>query len=124
MRSVALALVLALAACGPAVEQRRLTARFTYGFEHNVFSAGQPRGEEWCLASRSVEMLGVERPPFNSVVAVDLTVDAEVSPPGQYGHMGMCAREVLITRIVERSQPYCPYSADLCARLEELAARD
>jgi len=124
MRSIALALALALAACGPPIEQRRLTGRFTYGFEHNVFDAGQPRGEEWCLASHSVEMLGVERPPFNSIVAVNLTVDAQISPLGQYGHMGMCGREVLIRRIIERSEAYCPYSADLCARIEELAARD
>ena len=97
-------LVLTLAACGQSAEQRRLTGTFTYGFEQNAFEAGQPHGEGWCLASESVELLGVERPPRMDRVTVDLTIDAKISPPGRYGHMGMCTREVRITRIVQRSQ--------------------
>lgn len=101
MRIVVLAL--ALAACGQPAEQRRLTGTFTYGFERNAFDAGQPRGEEWCLATDSVELLRVERPPRMERVTIGLTIDAEISPPGRYGHMGTCAREVRITRIVHRN---------------------
>jgi hypothetical protein len=124
MRVVAFAFVLALVACGPPGERQRLTGTFTYGFEHNALEAGQPRQEAWCLAEESVELLGVERPPRNDRVGINLTIDAQISAPGRYGHMGMCAREVRITRIVERGEQYCLSSPEACAWQVSLDARD
>lgn len=123
MRIAALALALALTACAPPTERRQLTGTLSYGFEHNSFEPAAP-DESWCLAQESVQLLGVERPPRNVVVAVDLTIDAEISAPGRYGHMGMCTREVRIIEIIQRGEQYCPSSPEVCAWQATLNARD
>ena len=120
----AVALV-ALAACQAPAEHRRLTGTFTYGFEVNDFrELGKP-DQYWCLSSAGTELLNLERPPRMRSLSVDLTVEAEIGPPGRYGHLGTCAREVRIIRVIERGLPYCPYSRGLCAEIEAVeAARD
>jgi hypothetical protein len=124
MRVVALALVLAAAACAQPTERRRLTGSFSYGFEHNRFSAGQPRDQDWCLAEESVELLSVQRPPRNELVGMELTIDAEISGPGRYGHMGLCTHEIRIRRIIERGEQYCPETPEVCASWARRDARD
>jgi hypothetical protein len=115
--------LLVLSACQAPIEHRRITGAFTYGFEFNHFRETGQADANWCLSQESVEILGLGR-PNRWMVRVDIVADAEISAPGQYGHMGMCTREVRITRIIQKSEPYCALSAEACLQIEEIERRE
>ncbi|HEX8902831.1 hypothetical protein [Vitreimonas sp.] len=102
---------LVVAACASpfAASERQYTGVYSESFEHMVF---EPRGrdEHWYTGGSAQIQLRAAAPPGSNLEAgfrVCATIMGRLSPRGRYGHLGMFAREIEITQVIDAHPEPC-----------------
>jgi hypothetical protein len=97
--TLALAAAVGLLAAGRAGEPERLSGHYTIRWEEQSF---QPCGshEKWWVADPGPLMRSYRDLMQGGYGTVYVTVRAEVSEPGRFGHMGMFRRSVAVREVI------------------------
>lgn len=120
MRWALCASALLLLPCAEAPQ--RFRGVYEYGFEHDRFreEGRDYRGDwGWCMDQQSWELLELPPAPGHMTNgSVQIEFEAQISPHGNFGHMGVCEREVHITRLIRRGDVRfeCYFDAATCER--------
>lgn len=99
----ALATVAALAAAGRGMEPERLTGHYTVQFEEQSFQRCGS-GEKWWVSDPGPLMARYRELMKGDYGTVFVTVQAEVSGRGRFGHLGMFPRTIAVGEVV-RARP-------------------
>jgi len=94
--------------CASASAQQEEPARYrglyVFGFETSTFVPdGADRGwwvEATPEARHALHAAALPRPQPHDAIFVRAEVEGELSPPGQYGHLGAYERTLTITRVI------------------------
>ena len=95
----------ALGACASAAETpRQFSGTWDWSFETSAFRTDEGAGPYWLSAEGQTWSQIVA--PIESAGAgpwgrLHLVVEADLSAPGRYGHMGAYEREIRVTRVIE-----------------------
>jgi hypothetical protein len=109
MRLALLLLAASISACSAAPRTSRLSGTWEFGFEHNRFRAPHQTYEQgwgWCFDrdSPAWDALFANHAGDFITVALEVEVEGVVSGPSPegsgYGHLGLCDREVNVTRVI------------------------
>jgi len=107
-RSLAIAAaagVLGLAAAAPGGEPRQLTGHYTVRWEEQSFTACGGRERWWVSDAGPLMARYRELVKDGEYGTVFVTVRAEVTDRGMFGHMGMYPRAVAIREVVQAREP-------------------
>jgi hypothetical protein len=121
MRAALCSAAVLLLSC--AEPSQRLLGVYEYGFEHNRFheeGRGYRADWGWCIDQESWELLDLPAVPEHMTNgSVEIEFEGQISPHGHYGHMGLCEREIHITRLIRKSDVRfeCYYDRAHCERL-------
>ncbi|MEJ0060987.1 MAG: hypothetical protein WDM79_16020 [Terricaulis sp.] len=107
MRRAFLALLLttALSACASrAAGAQTYSGTWDWSFETSSFVTDEGRGPWWLSAEGSSWdqlVAPLQRSGGGPWGRVHVTVEATISEPGHYGHLGAYEREIRVTRVIE-----------------------
>lgn len=97
-------IALALSACATNTSPRSFTGVWEWGFETSSFVGTRGEGPYW-LVAEGANWEALQAPirssgggPWGRVAVV---IEGDLSPPGQYGHLGAYERQLRVTRVIE-----------------------
>ena len=97
-------LALPLAACATATGgAQTFSGEWEWSFETSAFRTEDGRGPWWLSAEGSAwddVIAPIQRSGGGPWGRVTLIVEARLSAPGRYGHMGAYEREIRVTRVI------------------------
>ncbi len=98
-----LALPLVACATGGDSEPRAFTGVWQWSFETSAFTTNTGQGPYWLVAEGEnwealVAPLRASGGPWGRVAVV---IEGNLSPVGQYGHLGAYSRQLRVTRVIE-----------------------
>jgi len=99
-RVAAAATVAGVAAAGRGMEPRRLTGHYTVHFEEQSFQRCGS-GEKWWVSDPGPLLARYRELVQGDYGTVYVTVRAEVSDRGQFGHLGMFPRTIAVRGVVQ-----------------------
>jgi hypothetical protein len=108
MRSLAIAsvgMVIGLAAAAPGMEPRQLTGHYTVRWEEQSFTPCGASERWWVSDPGPLMARWRELVPEGQWGTVFVTVRAEVTDRGMFGHMGMYPRAVAIREVTRAAAP-------------------
>lgn len=98
-------LAMSLSACTtPPEGPQTFTGEWDWHFETSAFRSADGRGPWWLAAEGSAWdqlVAPIQRSGGGPWGRVALTIEGELSAPGQYGHMGAYERQLRVTRVIE-----------------------
>jgi hypothetical protein len=103
MRVASILVVLVLTSCGrtPAVPETYVGYYETDGFESSLFRLKDGPNEHWWLkGSLPCSFLNFDQDRNRPFRRVYVEIQGNLSPLGQYGHMGFYQREISVTHMV------------------------
>ncbi len=97
-------LALPLAACATPAGPKTYSGEWDWHFETSSFRAADGQGPYWLAAEGSAWdqiVAPLQRSGGGPWGRVALTVEGELSAPGQYGHLGAYERQLRVIRVID-----------------------
>lgn len=103
MKQFLFAAFLLLSACATpqAPSAQHFSGTLYWGFETSAFRTDDGQGPYWLTGDEVWPQVVAPLQGHGPWGRVHLVVEGELSPPGQYGHLGGYARELHVTRVIE-----------------------